>query len=158
MNLLKPLAVMTTTRREDFEMMTKQQCSDTLAKFSEMKHTMGPWEAAQTMCGELAIFTEGGTHTLSSDGDAPLPRSEREANAAIQAASVDMFESLTLIVQGFTERAFIVSPNYTEPPELLIGLNCFLTALGKGKQALLKAQRVDRVPLDLEIEDEADLS
>ena len=59
-----------------------------------MKHTPGPWIADRNGLGELAIFTAKGKHTLSCEGDRPLPLRQREANAELQAAAPAMYEAI----------------------------------------------------------------
>ena len=62
-----------------------------------MKHTPGPWIADRNGLGELAIFTAKGKHTLSCEGDSPLPLRQREANAELQAAAPVMYKALKAI-------------------------------------------------------------
>ena len=63
------------------------------------KHTPGPWIADRNGLGELAIFTAKGKHTLSCEGDSPLPLRQREANAELQAAAPAMYEALKALVE-----------------------------------------------------------
>lgn len=64
----------------------------------KQKHTPGPWVAGVTLMGDLAIFTAKGKHTLSGEAEKPLPLRQLEANARMQAASVEMYETLSKIV------------------------------------------------------------
>lgn len=72
-------------------------------------HTQGPWHVDRTTNGDLAIWNDEDRHLLSDEGDNPLPRKEREANALAMSAAPDLLAAADLAlleIQQFHSTAY----------------------------------------------------
>lgn len=73
--------------------------------------TTGPWICDRNGCGELAVFTRRGRHTLSGEGNKPLPLSQREANGELQAAAPEMYQALQAVRSHLIDADVLFDPN-----------------------------------------------